>query len=83
MQESINYGTTKEGKRESDWFIRGVIKYHRTVATIVNTLIDHGFELLKLEEFAPTKDQITQNPSLEEELERPMMLLISVAKRSK
>ncbi len=76
-------GYSKEGKRESDWFVKGVIKYHRTIATTVNTLISHGFVILRLEEFAPTKEQIVQNSSLEEELERPMMLLISATKRPK
>lgn len=66
-----------EGERQTDWFAKGVIKYHRTIGTTLNTLIRAGFRILAVEEFAPSAEQITQTPELEEELERPMMLLVS------
>ncbi|MBB4398867.1 SAM-dependent methyltransferase [Bradyrhizobium sp. ERR14] len=66
-----------EGERETDWFAKGVIKYHRTFGTTLNALIRAGFRILAVEEFAPSPEQITQTPELEEELERPMMLLVS------
>lgn len=66
-----------EGERRTDWFAKGVVKYHRTVATTLNTLIEAGFALRRVAEFAPTLEQIAAQPSLEEELERPMMLLVS------
>ena len=66
-----------EGERRTDWFAKGVVKYHRTVATTLNTLIEAGFALRRLAEFAPSAEQIAAQPSLEEELERPMMLLVS------
>ncbi|GAB1581896.1 class I SAM-dependent methyltransferase [Phyllobacterium phragmitis] len=66
-----------EGERRTDWFAKGVIKYHRTIGTTLNTLIRSGFQILAVEEFAPSREQITQMPELEEELERPMMLLVS------
>lgn len=66
-----------EGERQTDWFAKGVIKYHRTIGTTLNTLIRAGFRILAVEEFAPSPEQITQTPELEEELERPMMLLVS------
>jgi SAM-dependent methyltransferase len=69
-----------EGERRTDWIAKGVLKYHRTLGTTLNTLIDAGFELRRVEEFAPTHDQIEQFPELAEELERPMMLLISARK---
>ena len=59
---------------------KGVLKYHRTLGTTLNTLIDAGFELRRVEEFAPTPEQIEQLPELAEELERPMMLLVSARK---
>jgi SAM-dependent methyltransferase len=34
-----------EGRRNSFWFVDGVTKYHRTVATYVNALLDAGFRL--------------------------------------
>jgi SAM-dependent methyltransferase len=73
-------GYSLEGERRTDWFAKGVLKYHRTLGTTLNTLIDAGFELRRVEEFAPTREQIEQLPELAEELERPMMLLVSARK---
>ena len=66
-----------EGERRTDWFVKGVVKYHRTLGTTLNTLIHAGFAIKAVEEFAPSLEQIKENPALAEELERPMMLLIS------
>lgn len=66
-----------EGERRTDWFAKGVRKYHRRIGTTLNALIDGGFAIRRVEEFAPTAAQIAENPSLAEELERPMMLLVS------
>ncbi|TPN50326.1 class I SAM-dependent methyltransferase [Mesorhizobium sp. B1-1-9] len=66
-----------EGERRTGWFVKGVVKYHRTVGTTLNALIHAGFTIKAVEEFAPSLEQIRENPALEEELERPMMLLIS------
>jgi hypothetical protein len=67
-----------EGERRTDWLVRGVLKYHRTVATTLNTLLGAGFTIRHVEEFAPTAEQMTRNPELAEEVERPMLLLVSV-----
>lgn len=66
-----------EGERRTNWFATGVLKYHRTIGTTLNTLIRTGFTIRHVEEFAPTTDQIAKNPKLAEEVERPMMLLVS------
>lgn len=67
-----------EGERRTEWFVKDVLKYHRTMATTLNTLIEEGFTLRRIEEFGPTPEQVRQASDLdEEELERPMMLLIS------
>lgn len=68
---------SREGRRETDWYVAGVVKYHRTLATTVNTLIDCGFSLRRMVEFSPSSEQIAANPSLVEEVERPMMLIVS------
>ena len=70
-------GYAIEGERRTNWFADGVLKYHRTLGTTLNTLIRNGFQIDRVEEFAPTADQIEENPGLAEELERPMMLLIA------
>ncbi|WP_370210389.1 class I SAM-dependent methyltransferase [Roseovarius sp.] len=73
-------GYSREGERRTDWFAKGVLKHHRTLATTINTLIGAGFALRRLEEFAPTAAQIAAMPALEEELERPMMALFAAQK---
>lgn len=70
-----------EGERRPDWFGKSVLKYHRTMATTVNTLIEVGFAIRRIEEFAPSAEQIAENPDLAEELERPMMLLVSAQRQ--
>ncbi|KYK44756.1 hypothetical protein A1D31_36010 [Bradyrhizobium liaoningense] len=53
--------------------------YHRTLGTTLNTLISAGFQIRRIEEFAPTREQIQQMPQLAEEFERPMMLIVSAS----
>ncbi|GAA4480507.1 class I SAM-dependent methyltransferase [Gluconacetobacter asukensis] len=73
-------GYATEGERRTDWFAKGVLKYHRRLATTLNTLTDTGFTLRRIDEFAPTQEQIAQMPTLAEEIERPMMLLVSATR---
>jgi len=73
-------GYSIEGERRTDWFAKGVLKHHRTLATTLNTLTNAGLRIRRVEEFAPTPAQIAQLPELAEEMERPMMLLVSARK---
>jgi SAM-dependent methyltransferase len=66
-----------EGKRVTDWITSGVVKYHRTVSSYVNSLLEHGFHLVRLEEWGPNQEQIAERSELAEELHRPPFLLIS------
>jgi len=66
-----------EGERTTDWLTTGVVKYHRTLATTLNLLIQVGFTIDRVEEFAPTDQQVAEHPALAEERDRPMFLLIS------
>lgn len=67
-----------EGKRVTDWLAKGVVKYHRTMGTTLNLLIQTGFTIKHVEEFCPTKAHIAARPELAEEVERPMFLLVGV-----
>ena len=67
----------EEGARHTQWLADDVIKYHRTVATYVNTLIDAGFRLSRLVEPAPTSERIKQRPELKDERLRPTFLLVA------
>jgi hypothetical protein len=66
-----------EGQRTTGWISRGVVKRHRTIATTLNTLIRAGYTIRQIDEWAPTADQVAAIPDLAEELERPMLLLVS------
>src|SRR5215211_4985707 len=37
-----------EGRRETRWFVPGVVRYHRTFATLVNGLLDAGMTLQRV-----------------------------------
>ncbi|HVY17479.1 MAG TPA: class I SAM-dependent methyltransferase [Rhodopila sp.] len=66
-----------EGVRTTDWLAKGVVKHHRTIGTTLNTLIGAGFTIRHVEEWRPTDEQLAALPALKEELERPMILLVS------
>ena len=65
-----------EGLRTTDWLTPGVRKQHRTLQTYLNLLLGLGFVLRRLEEWGVTTDQVAARPSLAEERERPMFLLL-------
>ena len=66
-----------EGKRRANFLGEEVIKYHRTLTTYLNTLLENGFELTHVVEPQPPENM----PGMEDELRRPMMVLISCKKR--
>lgn len=74
-------GYSIEGERRTDWFAKGILKYHRTIGTTLNTLIGAGFQIRHVEEFSLTSEQIARALELAEEVERPMLLLISVCRQ--
>ncbi len=69
-----------EGQRNARFLNEDVIKYHRTVATYVNTLIDSGFRITRLCEPVPTPELLAQHPDWRDETRRPMFLLIAAVK---
>lgn len=70
-----NYGD--EGNRSVRWFVDGVIKYHRTVATYLNTLIETGYAIRRIAEPAPDAAAIAARPSLEQDRRVPPFLLVA------
>lgn len=64
-----------EGPRVTDWLVKGVVKQHRTIGTMLTLLLRHGFTLTHVEEWCPTDQQIEDRPELTAERERPMFLL--------
>lgn len=72
----------EETIRHTTWFVENVIKYHRTTATYVNTLIQAGFRITGLHEPLPVKEYLEQRPSLARECRRPPFLLLAATKPS-
>jgi len=70
-------GYAIEGPRTTDWLTRGVVKRHRTIGTILSTVIRAGLTITHVEEWAPTDEQIAERPELAEERERPMFFLFA------
>jgi SAM-dependent methyltransferase len=66
-----------EGERRTRWFVDGVVKYHRTIETYVNGLLDAGLMLARLEEPEATPAQLTQHPEWLDERRRPPFLLLA------
>jgi SAM-dependent methyltransferase len=70
-------GYADEGQRVTDWLAKGVVKFHRSLATTVNTLVDAGFSIEHLDEWTPTKAEVAADPATAAERDRPMFLLVS------
>lgn len=71
-----------EGQRVTNWFVDGVVKQHRTVATYVNTAIESGLTVKRLVEWGPTAEAVVKRPELADDLHRPWFLLVEATKPS-
>lgn len=69
-----------EGVRETHFLGSDVTKYHRTVATYMNTLIAAGFTVKDVAEPQPTAEALERYPEMKDESRRPIFLLIGVEK---
>lgn len=65
-----------EGIRRQRWFVDGVIKYHRTVASLVNGVIGAGLVLERLEEPAPLPEALRTRVDLVDDRRRPPVLVL-------
>ena len=68
-----------EGKREAIFLGEKVTKYHRTITTYLNTLLQNGFAIRQVVEPQPPESMM-DIPGMKEEMRRPMMLLVSAKK---
>lgn len=69
-----------EGKREAVFLGEPVIKYHRTLITYLNTLLNNGLVIEHIVEPQPPQDML-EEPGMRDEMRRPMMLLVSARKQ--
>lgn len=69
-----------EGKRDAVFLGEPVTKYHRTLTTYLNTLLENGFEVLNIIEPQPPEEMM-DIPGMADEMRRPMMLIVKAGKR--
>lgn len=70
----------EEGPREETWFVAGVRKVHRTVATLINGLADAGLVIERVVEPVPGERWLEVHPRARDERRRPMFLLVRARK---
>ena len=68
-----------EGQREAVFLGEPVIKYHRTLTTYLETLLENGFLLRHIVEPQPPEHMMAL-PGMKDELRRPIMLLVAAEK---
>ena len=61
-------------------FVEGVIKYHRTISTYINTLLANGFCITKILEPMLSDKQIKANPQFAVHKIRPPLFIVSATK---
>lgn len=69
-----------EGEREAVFLGERVVKYHRTLTTYLNTLLQNNFEIQHIIEPKPPEDMMGIE-GMKDEMRRPMMLLVSAKKK--
>lgn len=67
---------SEEGMRDVGWIIEHVIKYHRKTSTIINTLINYGFEIIRVDEPSVSDEIIKKEPCLSRCLHVPDYLIV-------
>lgn len=71
-----------EGERNHYWNNIPVTKYHRTYATLVNSLIQNKFEIIKIQDSYATEDAIKLCEKYKYQQDRPLFTFV-VAKKQK
>ncbi len=70
----------EEGGRDAVFLGEHITKYHKTMTTYLNTLLQTGFAITGIVEPQPAEHLLDTVPGMKEELRRPMMLLVSAVK---
>ena len=69
-----------EGAREETWFVPGVRKVHRTLATLINGVVEAGLVVERIVEPIPSEQWLRDHPQAGDERRRPMFLLLRARK---
>ncbi|AZJ36915.1 bifunctional 2-polyprenyl-6-hydroxyphenol methylase/3-demethylubiquinol 3-O-methyltransferase UbiG [Tenacibaculum singaporense] len=71
-----------EGERKTHFLGHEVIKYHRTLETIINTVIKSGFDIQEISEPKPSELVLKKYPEMKDEMRRPIFIIISAIKNN-
>ncbi len=66
-----------EGERVSDWITSGIVKYHRTISTVINVLRANGLDVYDIDEWGPSTADLAAHPEWADDARRPMFLLVA------
>ena len=69
------------GKRESNWNVEGVIKYHRNFKTTLNTIINNGLEILAIDESWARKEAVEVSEKYYNQNDKPYFLFVKAKKK--
>src|SRR6202795_1141341 len=69
-----------EGARKETWFVAGVRKVHRTLATLINGLLDAELVVERVIEPIPSEAWLQAHPLARDERRRPIFLLVRARK---
>lgn len=70
----------EEGKRTTNFLGTPVTKYHHTLTTYIEGLVNNGFTIDHVQEPMPPKNMMDL-PGMKDEMRRPMMLIIAATKK--
>ena len=71
----------RETQRVAYWLDFNVVKYHRMLETVVNSICKFGMELIELKPSKPSQKALKLLPKLSKEFERPMYLFVKARKK--
>jgi len=72
-------GYSDEGPRSTSWFVEGVVKHHRTLATIITAVIEAGMVLTAVGEPAADEDAVREQPNLAHTRDWPPLLVLAAS----
>lgn len=70
----------QSGRRETFWFVGGVVKYHRTVGEMITTLAKSGFIIEQVAEPTPEAWALEKRPDLSRAFLKPDFLIVQAKK---
>lgn len=80
-QYQLLHGYCKEGERQVWWNDTFVTKYHRTYATLVNSLIKNNFEIVEIKDSYASKEAINLCPKYIHQIDKPFFTFVKATKK--